>query len=131
MGRSTEPPGGPLTKTPDLVAALGRMGLLAPTEAVRWTPLAGGVSSDILLVEADGRRFCVKRALPRLKVAAVWEAPIGRNAAEAAWMREVGKWLPHAAPAVLAEDAEAGLFAMAFLPPETHPLWKSELLQGR
>jgi aminoglycoside phosphotransferase (APT) family kinase protein len=119
-----------LTKTPDLVAALGRMGLLAPTEAVRWTPLAGGVSSDILLVETDRRRFCVKRALPRLKVAAVWEAPIQRNAAEAAWMRAVAAWLPRAVPAVLGEDIAAGLFAMEYLPPDSYPLWKADLLAG-
>ncbi len=35
-------------------------------------PLAGGVSSDIHLVETAARAFCVKRALPRLKVAALW-----------------------------------------------------------
>jgi aminoglycoside phosphotransferase (APT) family kinase protein len=107
------------------------MGLVKPGDRVRIVPLAGGVSSDIALVEAGGRRFCVKRALSRLKVAALWEAPVGRNAAEAAWMRAVAQWLPHAAPAVLAEDAEAGLFAMEYFAPEHHPLWKAELLAGR
>ncbi len=94
-------------------------------------PLPGGVSSDIGLVEAGGRRFCVKRALPRLKVAALWEAPVGRNAAEAAYMRAVARWLPRAVPRVLAEDPDAGLFAMDYLPPERFPLWKAELLEGR
>ncbi len=97
----------------------------------RITPLTGGVSSDIHLVEMPGRRFCVKRALPRLKVAAVWEAPVGRNAAEAAWMRVVGGWLPGAAPAMLGEDPGAGLFAMAYLPPDGYPVWKAELMEGR
>ncbi|HLJ71368.1 MAG TPA: aminoglycoside phosphotransferase family protein [Roseiarcus sp.] len=94
-------------------------------------PLTGGVSSDISLIEADDRRFCVKRALSRLKVAALWEAPTRRNAAEAAYFRVVAGWLPHAAPAVLGEDSEAGLFAMDYFPPEDHPLWKAELLAGR
>ena len=95
------------------------------------TPLTGGVSSDISLVEAGGRRFCVKRALPRLKVAALWEAPVERNAAEAAYLRAVSRWLPRAVPRVLGEDSDAGLFAMDYLPPERFPLWKAELLDGR
>jgi aminoglycoside phosphotransferase (APT) family kinase protein len=118
------------TETGDLTEPLRRMGLLSAGESVRLTPLTGGVSSDISLVEAGGRRFCVKRALPRLKVAALWEAPVGRNAAEAAWMRAVARWLPHAAPHVLGEDAEAGWFAMDYLAPEDHPLWKAQLLAG-
>ena len=113
-----------------LLAALARIGLVGENEKVRMTPLPGGVSSDIHLVEAAGTRFCVKRALPRLKVAAVWEAPISRNAAEAAWLRTVADWVPEYVPAVLGEDAEAGLFAMSFLPPEDYPVWKAELLAG-
>jgi aminoglycoside phosphotransferase (APT) family kinase protein len=111
--------------------ALRRMGLVRPDDVLRATALAGGVSSDICLIEASGRRFCVKRALKKLKVAATWEAPVSRNAAEAAWLRAVGEWLPQAAPAVLGEDAEAGLFAMEYFAPEDHALWKTELLEGR
>jgi aminoglycoside phosphotransferase (APT) family kinase protein len=114
----------------DLIGPLCRMGLVRPGESVRLTPLTGGVSSDISLVEAGERRFCVKRALPRLKVAAVWEAPVGRNAAEAAYMHAVAGWLPHAVPRVLGEDAEAGWFAMDYLAPADHPLWKAQLLAG-
>ena len=114
----------------DLIEPLRRMGLLMAGEAVHLAPLTGGVSSDISLVEAGARRFCVKRALPRLKVAALWEAPVGRNAAEAAYMRAVACWLPHAVPRVLGEDAEAGWFAMDYLAPEDHPLWKARLLAG-
>jgi aminoglycoside phosphotransferase (APT) family kinase protein len=114
----------------DLVGPLRRMGLLKAGERACLTPLTGGVSSDIYLVEAGGRRFCVKRALSRLKVAALWEAPVERNAAEAAWMRAVAGWLPRAVPRILGEDAEAGLFAMEYLAPEDHRLWKTELLAG-
>jgi aminoglycoside phosphotransferase (APT) family kinase protein len=114
----------------DLSHSLRRMGLLKAGEAARFTPLAGGVSSDICLVEAGGQRFCVKRALPRLKVEALWEAPVERNAAEAAWMRAVQRWLPRAVPRVLGEDAQTGLFAMEYLAPDDHPLWKTQLLDG-
>jgi aminoglycoside phosphotransferase (APT) family kinase protein len=119
-----------LIETGDLIGPLRRMGLVKAGEPARFTPLTGGVSSDISLVEAGGRRFCVKRALPRLKVATVWEAPVGRNAAEAAYMRAVSGWLPHAVPRVLGEDAKAGWFAMDYLAPENHPLWKARLLAG-
>jgi aminoglycoside phosphotransferase (APT) family kinase protein len=117
-------------ETGDLIGHLRNMGLVKAGESVRLTPLTGGVSSDISLVEAGGRRFCVKRALPRLKVAAFWEAPIKRNAAEAAYMRAVARWLPRAVPHVLGEDAEAGWFAMDYLKPEDHLLWKAQLLAG-
>jgi aminoglycoside phosphotransferase (APT) family kinase protein len=117
-------------ETGDLIEPLRRMGLLNAGEPIRLTPLTGGVSSDISLVEAGERRFCVKHALPRLKVAAVWEAPIKRNAAEAAYMRTVARWLPHVVPRVLGEDAKAGWFAMDYLAPEDHPLWKTQLLAG-
>jgi aminoglycoside phosphotransferase (APT) family kinase protein len=117
-------------KTGDLIGPLRCMGLLKAGESAHLTPLTGGVSSDISLVEASERRFCVKRALPRLKVAALWEAPVERNAAEAAYMRAVARWLPQAVPRVLGEDAEAGWFAMDYLAPENHPLWKTQLLAG-
>ena len=114
----------------DLIDALRRLKLVGDKEAVRLSPLTGGVSSDICLVETGERRFCVKRALTRLKVSAVWEAPIERNRAEAAWMRRVGAWLPQAVPTILGEDEAQGFFAMTYLPPDDNPVWKAELLQG-
>ncbi len=115
----------------EVIAWLRKLGLVGCNETVRLSALTGGVSSDIHLVETPSRRFCIKQALARLKVAAVWEAPLGRNAAEAAWMREVGTILPEAVPEILGEDKELGLFAMAFLPPERNPVWKAELLAMR
>lgn len=118
-------------QTEPLLAVLRAMGLVAADEVPAFTPLTGGVSSDILLVASARGRFCVKRALPRLKVAALWEAPVERNAAEAAWMRTVSSWLPESVPALLGEDAHAGLFAMAYLEPDDYPVWKAELRDGR
>jgi aminoglycoside phosphotransferase (APT) family kinase protein len=110
---------------------LRRMALVAPGDDVSLTPLAGGVSSDIYLAQTPARRFVVKRALPKLKVKAHWEAPLSRNAAEAAWMRAAADWLPRAAPTVLGEDPELGLFAMTYLPPEMNPVWKAQLMAGQ
>jgi len=111
--------------------SLVRLGLISPGAKAIMKPLTGGVSSDIWLVETGNRRFCVKRALARLRVKAHWEAPVSRNAAEAAWMRAVRGWAPCAVPNVLGEDRQAGLFAMDYLPPEEFRLWKAELLTGR
>jgi aminoglycoside phosphotransferase (APT) family kinase protein len=117
---------------PDLPLLLVALGLLGTSERADFEPLTGGVSSDIVLVTtAGGRRFCVKRALARLKVEALWEAPVGRNAAEARWIGTVAGWLPEAVPKLLAVDEAHGLFAMDYLPPETHPVWKGELLAGK
>ncbi|WP_240436481.1 phosphotransferase family protein [Streptomyces sporangiiformans] len=105
--------------------------LAAPDEAARWTPLAGGVSSDLWRVDLPGRSLCVKRALAKLRVAADWQAPVSRNAYEWAWMRFAAGHRPDSVPELLAHDAAAGLFAMAYLPPERYPVWKAQLLDGK
>ncbi len=116
----------------ELDAFLEHSGLAQAGAARQWTPLAGGVSSDIWRVDLDdGCRLCVKRALPRLKVAAEWKAPVSRNAYEWAWMQFAAQVLPDAVPRPLAHDAGAGLFAMSFLDPADHPVWKQQLLDGR
>ncbi|MDX3312237.1 phosphotransferase family protein [Streptomyces sp. NPDC054884] len=104
--------------------------LARPGETARGTPLAGGVSSDLWRVDLPGRSLCVKRALARLKVAADWQAPVSRNAYEWAWMRFASRHRPDSVPELLAHDPEAGLFAMAYLPPEHYPVWKARLLAG-
>jgi aminoglycoside phosphotransferase (APT) family kinase protein len=108
-----------------------RAGLAQEGDEVRFTALTGGVSSDIWLVEAGGRRFCVKRALPRLRVAAEWRAPVERSIYETAWLRGVAAVLPSAVPVVLADDPDAGMLAMEYLSPEDHRSWKADLLAGR
>jgi aminoglycoside phosphotransferase (APT) family kinase protein len=114
-----------------LLAALVRMGLVGAHESPAITPLSGGVSSDIARVDAERGSFCVKRALERLKVAAEWRAPIARNHSEAEWLRVAGAVVPDAVPQLLAEDAAEGLFAMSWLAPDDHPVWKTELRDGR
>ena len=99
-----------------VLAALARMELVRPDEQPPIVPLAGGVSSDILRVDLEDGPICVKRALPRLKVAADWQAPVERNRYEVEWMRIVGGLVPDAVPRILGADPETGMFAMAFLP---------------
>jgi aminoglycoside phosphotransferase (APT) family kinase protein len=95
------------------------------------TPLPGGVSSDIWRVDLPSGPVCVKRALPRLKVAQEWLAPVSRNAYEVEWMREAWRAAPGSTPRLIAADGAAGLFVMEFLDPATHRLWKAELRDGR
>ena len=113
-----------------LLVGLRRMGLANDDRFVA-TPLAGGVSSDIFLVETSGRSFVVKRALAKLRVAADWRAPVERNRYEVEWMKEAGRAAPHAVPRILGHDEASGLFAMEYLPPDDYPIWKSELREGR
>lgn len=119
----------------DLDTALAASGLCAADAQIVKTPLAGGVSSDIWRVDisdAGGcRSICVKRALPQLKVAADWSAPVSRNAFEWAWMQFAAGVAPHAVAKPLAHDPVAGWFAMDFLSPADHPVWKEQLLAGQ
>jgi aminoglycoside phosphotransferase (APT) family kinase protein len=104
--------------------------LAAADESPAAVVLEGGVSSDIWRVELRTGPVCVKRALPRLRVAQRWEAPVERNRTEWRWMQAAARIAPGSAPRVLAHD-EAGLFAMEYLDAARYPLWKNELRQGR
>jgi hypothetical protein len=72
----------------EILAGLRAMGLLSPGAGAAGEPLAGGASSDIWRLDLPGRGpVCVKRALPKLRVAADWRAPTARNLYEARWMQ--------------------------------------------
>jgi aminoglycoside phosphotransferase (APT) family kinase protein len=115
----------------ELAAFVVESGLARDADETKWTPLTGGVSSDIWRVETKETAFCVKRALPQLKVESDWHVPVGRNAYEWDYLQVVNAIAPGHAPQPLAHDPERGIFAMAWLAPENYPLWKGELLAGR
>ncbi|GAB3758113.1 aminoglycoside phosphotransferase family protein [Ramlibacter monticola] len=106
------------------------LGLAAADEEVRAVPLAGGVSSGIYRVDLRRGSYCVKQALPQLKVAKEWKVPVERVFAEIGYLRTVGAIVPGHVPPVLGEDAASKSFVMAFLGPE-YRNWKAELLAGR
>lgn len=114
-----------------LTAFLRTSGLARDHETPTYTPLAGGVSSDIWRADLESGPVCVKRALAKLKVKADWFAPVERNAFEVAWMETANGLQPGIAPRVLAHDGDQGVFAMAYLDPAEHPTWKDELHAGR
>lgn len=115
----------------EMIQSLKNLGLLTDDAGARFDVLTGGVSSDIWRVEADGRVYCVKRALEKLKVAADWFAPVERNLYEVAWYQIANDVVTGSAPHILAHDESVMLCAMQYLEPETHKLWKNELRNGR
>ena len=117
-------------KAADLIPILERLGLVDGAD-VRIQPLTGGVSSDIMKVVSGGRVMAVKRALPKLKVASDWHAPVERNRYEVAWLQTAGEIIPAGVPKVLGHDPASGLFAMDYLEPESYPVWKSQLRDGQ
>jgi aminoglycoside phosphotransferase (APT) family kinase protein len=114
---------------PAVLDLLRRAGLAAKDEVPHAEALSGGVSSDIWRVDLATGPVCVKRALPRLRVAQVWEAPVARNRFEYEWFRIAGAAAPGAVPKVIARDESA--FVMEYLDPARHPVWKDLLRQGR
>lgn len=112
----------------ELVVALRRLGLAGPTENVRGIPLTGGVSSDVWRAELSTGPVCLKRALPKLKVAADWHAPTARAQWEARWLEMSGQVLP---PSILrAFDDETGVLVLEWLEPGRYPVWKDLLIEG-
>src|SRR5205085_11234103 len=95
-----------------LAMSLRRMDIVGAYTTGTATPLAGGVSSDIYRVELPGATLCVKRALPKLKVAADWHVAPERNRHEVEWLKAAGAIVPGAVPEIVGEDPEGGAFAM-------------------
>ena len=114
-----------------IVAALLEGGLLDAPETALFEPMTGGVSSDIWKVTTLTRTFCAKRALPELRVAQRWVAPVERNHFEVAWYEIAARAVPDAVPEVIYQDVSAKLFVMTYLDPEQFWLWKRELQHGR
>ena len=121
----------PQTPDQNLINSLQKAGLLESLVDAKFTVLTGGVASEIWKVETDNKTYCVKRALPKLKVEADWFAPIERNRFEVAWCKIVGDIMPGSAPQIYYHDEEKMLCCMEFLDPADHALWKDELRDGR
>ena len=98
--------------------------------AARLTPLGGGVSCEIYLVEDGAERFVVKRALARLKVAADWYADVNRNRHEAEYLRYVAQFLPGAVPALRHCSPADNYFTMEVMD-GSFANWKQLLLAGQ
>ena len=112
------------------LSALERMGLIEAGETPLMTPLAGGVSSDIVRADLAQGPVCIKAALAKLKVDADWQAPVERNRWELEWLKTAAGIVPQAVPRIIGEDAESGMFAMEFLDTRHFAVWKDQLRDG-
>lgn len=121
---------GAIDRTAELTDSLRDMGLAGPEDQPRYTALTGGVSSEIWRVDLPGGSVCIKRALAKLRVEQDWFAPVDRWQFEVQWFRVAGSIVSEAAPKILGIDKERHLFAMEFLDPGTHRLWKTMLRDG-
>lgn len=105
------------------------LGLAQADEAVQAQPLTGGVSSAIYRIDLRSGSYCLKQALPKLKVAKDWTVPVERVFAEIGYLRTVEPVVPRHVPRVLGQDEASKSFVMPFLGAE-YRNWKSELLAG-
>lgn len=110
--------------------ALRELGLTR-LDALRGEALTGGVSSDIWRIDTEDGPVCAKRALPVLKVAAHWQAPIERNRYEARWMQVASQAQPGCTPHLLGQHPRLGVLVMQWLAPDQHALWKPLLRDGQ
>lgn len=111
-----------------MTVLLKQAGLIG-AEKPRFSPLTGGVSSDIWLAESGGRQWVIKQALDTLKVRDHWEADTARNLTEQAFISFVQPFRPDAVPRILASDSGIPCFVMEYLgPPFVN--WKSQLMAG-
>ena len=120
----------PVAVPAEFAQALRELGL-AGSAPLTGTPLTGGVSSDIWRIDTERGPVCAKRALPKLRVAADWRAPIERNLYEARWMQVANRALAGCAPQVLGQHAQLGVLVMTYLPPSDYHLWKQALRDGQ
>jgi len=114
----------------EFARSLRELGIAAGDQPLTGTPLTGGVSSDIWRIDTARGPVCAKRALPKLRVAADWHAPITRNRYEARWMQVASKAVPGSAPKVLGQHDALGVLVMEYLDPARHALWKQTLRNG-
>ena len=84
-----------LSQHPDVMQRVLRtLGLAAAGEEVHATPLVGGVSSGIYRVRLRSGSYCVKQALPQLRVAKEWKVPVERARFEYEWLRVAARIVP-------------------------------------
>ena len=111
------------------LALLRRDGVVRTSDA-RLTPLSGGVSCEIHLVEDGAERFVAKRALAKLRVKADWFADVSRNRHEWEYIRYVARFLPDSVPVLRHCSTTDNYFTMEYLNGRFLN-WKQLLLAGQ
>ena len=107
------------------------LGLIEPQDAITATALTGGVASDIAHVQAADHDYCVKFALPKLRVKADWYAPVERNLAEYLWLETYASIDPEGAIPLFGHSPLLNGFVMGYLSGANTYLFKSALFEGK
>ena len=113
----------------DFTEAVAELLALQVTDLV-FSPLSGGVSSDIWRVDTPDSTYCAKRALAKLRVAADWQAPVERSREEAHWLQQAIRIIPGKVPRVMAHDEGRGIILLSWYDPTMWQNFKTQLLLG-
>lgn len=98
-------------------------------EEITFSPLKGGVSSDIYLIQNKGRKYVLKQALSQLRVEEEWLADVTRNLAEQDFIHYVSSFAPDRVPEIIHADRENAFFIMSYYGPP-YQNWKAMMMSG-
>ena len=107
------------------------LGLIEPQDTIKAKALTGGVASDIAHVHSANHDYCVKFALPKLRVKADWYAPVERNLAEYRWLETYASIDPEGAIPLFGHSPSLNGFVMGYLSGPNTYLFKSALFEGK
>lgn len=103
---------------------------ISPTDDLNDKRLAGGVASNIRLVQGKDGLYVVKQALEKLRTSAEWLSDPARSSTEVAALREIAGLLGQdTVPEVLWVDEAENTFAMRQIDPRLSN-WKQDLMAG-
>lgn len=91
--------------------------------------LGGGVSCDVIRIDAPEGSFVIKKALPQLRVKEDWFSDISRIVNEKDCLAFYNQQAPDCTPKLLFYDEEEYLFGMEAAPAGAE-MWKRQLLEG-
>ena len=100
-----------------------------PDQVTGFKSLSGGIASDVLVVDTAKGQFCVKFALPKLRVKVDWFAPIHRSKSEYEWLRVAERAIPENTPQMYGFSDAYGGFAMEYVGGDSCYMWKQRLLK--
>jgi 5-methylthioribose kinase len=138
MTLHAERPGHPAASTgvvyegQELLRHLQANGVLGdgPLDRYSATPLPGGVSSRVILVEGGPRRLVAKQALPRLTVVDDWRADPRRSSREVACIDSLHRLRGSGCiPEIVWRDLDNNGYVMLAAPSAART-WKDAMLQG-
>ena len=110
---------------------LVELNLITQDQTICVARLTGGVASDIAKITTDNGHYCIKFALPKLRVAADWYAPVERNFAEFKYLQALSQIAPNSGLSLYGHSATENGFAMAYLDGDSTYLWKPALFDGQ